>query len=77
MVREKVVKTVVKVFFFLIGKTHLEFNKTLIVLILKKIDAKSLKEFRSTSLCNMIYKIVTNLLVKMLQPHLDKLINLA
>ena len=44
--------------------------KTLIVLIPKADHPKHLKEFRTISLCNVLYKIITKVLVNRIRPFL-------
>ncbi|OMO86355.1 reverse transcriptase [Corchorus capsularis] len=51
-----------------------EFNGTLISLIPKCHGLTNLSQFRPISLCNTIYKLVTNILVLRLRPFLNKLI---
>ena len=50
-------------------------NDTLISLIPKGPNPKSLNNYRPISLCNTIYKIVSKIVVGRLKPHLDKLIS--
>ena len=50
-------------------------NDTLISLIPKGPNPKSLNNYRPISLCNTIYKIVSKIVVGRLRPHLDKLIS--
>lgn len=49
-------------------------NETLITLILKCLGANYLTLFRLISLCNIVYKVVTKIIVKRLRPMLPKLI---
>jgi hypothetical protein len=51
-----------------------EVNETIIVLIPKINDPVSLKYFRSISLCNVTYKIMTKCIANRLLPLLDGLI---
>lgn len=50
-------------------------NETLISLIPKCPNPKSLNNFRPISLCNSIYKVVTKIIVGCLRPFLDKLVS--
>ena len=52
-----------------------EVNKTLIVLIPKILGPETLSNYRPISLCNMIYKIVSKVLVAKLRPLLGNLIS--
>ena len=60
--------------FFLRGSMPREVNCSLIVLIPKVSNPTSVNHFRPISLCNIIYKIISKLLVDKLRPLLDKLI---
>ena len=48
--------------------------ETLIVLIPKTENPSHLKNFHPISLCNVIYKVITRLLVNRLRPFLDELV---
>jgi hypothetical protein len=61
--------------FFEIGKMHKEINKSLIVLILKVQNPTSFNHFRPISLCNVVYKTITKLIVSKLRPLLHKIIS--
>lgn len=50
-------------------------NDTSIVLIPKKDQSDELKDFRRTSLCNVIYKVVSKCLVNRLRPILHEVIS--
>ena len=50
-------------------------NRTHIVLIPKIQGPKTLGNYRTKSLCNSVYKIVTKIIVARLRPYLDKLIS--
>ena len=52
-------------------------NNTLVVLILKKENPISLMDFRPISLCRVIYKIITKVIVNRLKPSLPSLICLT
>lgn len=49
-------------------------NKTNIVLIPKIAGLESLGNYRPISLCNMVYKVVTKIIVARLRPHFGKLV---
>lgn len=49
--------------------------ETLITLISKCLNADCLTSFRPISLCNIVYKVVTKIIVKRLRPMLPKLIS--
>lgn len=46
----------------------------LIVLIPKVDQPRYLKEFRPISLCNVVYKVITKVVVQRLRPFLDDLV---
>ena len=50
-------------------------NRTNVVLIPKMAGLKSLGNYRPVNLCNIVYKIVTKILVARIRPHLDKLVS--
>ena len=50
-------------------------NTTHIALIPKIQGLKTLNNYRPTSLCNTVYKIVSKIIVARLRPYLDKLIS--
>ena len=50
-------------------------NKTLIVLIPKKLGMETISHFRPISLCNTIYKIVTKILVNRLKHLMPTLVS--
>lgn len=50
-------------------------NATFLALIPKKEGANSLNLFRPISLCNMMYKIITKVIVERLKPWLGNLIS--
>jgi hypothetical protein len=50
-------------------------NDTAIVLIPKGNYPEALKDFRSISLCNVIYKVVSKCMINQLRPVLDDLIS--
>ena len=61
--------------FFLRGFMPKEVNNSLIVLIPKITNPTSVNHFRPISLCNVVYKIISKILVSKLKPLLDKLIS--
>ena len=50
-------------------------NKTLIALIPKIQGPETLGNYRPISLCNMVYKVVTKIIMARLRPFLDKFIS--
>ena len=48
---------------------------TLIVLIPKVDNPKHLKQFRPISLCNVVYKIITKVLVNRVRPFLHEIVS--
>lgn len=52
-----------------------EANNSFIVLILKTTNPTSVNNFRPISLCNVVYKIISKLLVAKLRPLLHKIIS--
>lgn len=61
--------------FFSRGSMHKEVNASLIVLIPKISNPTSVNHFRPISLCNVVYKIISKLLVDKIRPLLDKMIS--
>ena len=55
----------------------MDLNKTLLVLIQKKKNADSLRDYRPISLCNVSYKIITKTVVNRIKPLLSRLIGPA
>lgn len=53
---------------FLTGEFDLKLNETLLVLIPKEENQETIKQFRHISLCNVIYKVITKVLVNRLKP---------
>lgn len=53
-----------------IGNILKAFNSTFLTLILKESGADELRKFISIALCNVIYKIITNVIENHLQPLL-------
>ncbi|GKC71020.1 RNA-directed DNA polymerase, eukaryota, reverse transcriptase zinc-binding domain protein [Tanacetum coccineum] len=62
--------------FFSNGKLLREVNSTLIALIPKVQDSKSVTDFRPIACCNVIYKCISKILTNRIKGGLDKLINL-
>jgi ribonuclease HI len=61
--------------FFRSGKMAEGVNDTVIVLIPKGPNPESLADYRSISLCNVVYKIISKCLVNRLRPILDSIIS--
>ena len=72
-VRNDVIKAVIS--FFTVGSMPKEVNSSLIVLIPKLSNPSSVNHYRPISLCNVVYKIISKILVKKLRPLLDKLVS--
>ena len=60
--------------FFIRGSMPKEVNSSLIVLIPKLSNPTTVDHFRTISLCNVVYKIISKLLVEKLRPLFDKLV---
>jgi hypothetical protein len=71
--KEDVIKGVKE--FFKIGHMPDGVNDTVIVLIPKKNDPESLRDFRPIRICNVIYKVVSKCLVNRLRPLLQEIIS--
>jgi hypothetical protein len=52
-----------------------DINQTFIILIPKKPNPSILQDFRSISLCNVIYKLIAKSLADRVQPHLSNYIS--
>lgn len=61
--------------FFENGRMSNEANSSLIILIPKTPNPTTVNNFRSISLCNVVYKIISKLLVAKLRPLLHKIIS--
>ena len=61
--------------FFELGSMPKEINNSLIVLIPKTQCPTSFNNFKPISLCNVIYKIISKLIVSKIRPFLHKLIS--
>ncbi|KAL0448194.1 UNVERIFIED_CONTAM: LINE-1 reverse transcriptase [Sesamum latifolium] len=61
--------------FFLNGKLLKQFNVTLLVLIPKVQAPSRVSDFRPISCCNVLYKVITKIIVQRLRPVLDRLIS--
>lgn len=61
--------------FFQFGSMPKEVNSSLIVLIPKVTNPSTVNHFSPISLCNVVYKLISKLLVAKLRPHLDKIIS--
>ncbi|XP_057820171.2 uncharacterized protein LOC131033064 [Cryptomeria japonica] len=62
-------------YFRRIGKFVREMNNMVIVLIPKKQECSTMMDFRSISLCNSLYKIMSKAMVNRLKPLLKKIIS--
>ena len=60
--------------FFHSGSLLKSFNHTFITLIPKKSFPDNVNQFRPTSLCNVIYKVISKILVNRLKPLMDQLV---
>ena len=56
------------------GNINLTFVAILIVPIRKDDNPRNLKEFRLISLCNVLFMLVSKVLVNWIQPHLDVIV---
>lgn len=72
-VGDDVIKAVTS--FFRIGSMPREVNNSLIVLIPKISNPTAVQHFIPISLCNVVYKIISKLLLAKLRTHLDKIIS--
>lgn len=70
---EDVIKAVTS--FFTNGSITKEINSSLIILIPKVLNPLSFKKYRLINLCNMIYKIISKILVSRIRPLLHKFIS--
>ncbi|KAL0455558.1 UNVERIFIED_CONTAM: hypothetical protein Slati_0895000 [Sesamum latifolium] len=61
--------------FFLNGKLLKQVNATLLVLIPKVQAPSRVSDFRPISCCNVLYKVITKIIVQRLRPVLDSLIS--
>ncbi|XP_030923475.1 uncharacterized protein LOC115950411 [Quercus lobata] len=61
--------------FFTLGSLPREVNSSLIVLIPKITNSSSVNHFRPISLCNVVYKVISKLLVAKMRPLMQKLIS--
>ena len=59
---------------FKYGKVLEYLNETLITLIPKCQSPESLNNYRPISLCNLIYKVVSKIIVNRIRPHIGKLV---
>lgn len=61
--------------FFVTNSLKTQINETRIILIPKNNNPYLINHFRPISLCNVLYKIIANILVNRIRPHIDKLIS--
>lgn len=73
IVKEDVIKAVR--IFFETGVMPKGVNDTMICLIPKGKDPQTVKDYRSISLCNVVYKVVSKCLVNRLRPFLEEIIS--
>ena len=67
--------TAVVLSFFMSGRLLAEINHTLVSLVPKSSAATSLTDIRPVSCCNLLYKIITEVLANMLQHVISELIS--
>ena len=72
VIGEDVIKAITS--FFTNGSITKEINSSLIILIPKVPNPLSFKKYRPISLCNMIYKIISKILVSRIRPLLHRFI---
>jgi len=63
--------------FFISGSLLKQMNHTLIALVPKSSHANSVGDFRPIACCNVIYKVISKILVARLRPVLGGIINLS
>ena len=73
MVGNDIIKAVTS--FFIRGSMPKEVNASLIVLIPKISNPTSVNHFKPINLCNVVYKIISKILVDKIRPLLDKMIS--
>ncbi|KAL0448195.1 UNVERIFIED_CONTAM: LINE-1 reverse transcriptase [Sesamum latifolium] len=73
IVKEEVTQAILE--FFLNGKIMKQVNATLLVLIPKVQAPSQVSDFRPISCCNVLYKVITKIIVQRLRPVLDSLIS--
>ncbi|KAL0420739.1 UNVERIFIED_CONTAM: LINE-1 reverse transcriptase [Sesamum latifolium] len=73
IVGEEVTQAILE--FFLHGKLLKQVNATLLVLIPKVQAPSRVSDFRPISCCNVLYKVITKIIVQRLRPVLDNLIS--
>ena len=61
--------------FFRLGSMPREVNRSLIVLIPKVTNPSNVNHFRPISLCNVVYKVISKILIAKLRSLLDKIIS--
>ena len=61
---------------FAIGKLDVEATEIFVVLIPKLDDPKSFNDFKPINLCNVVYKLIYEILVNKFCPFLQHLVNL-
>lgn len=71
IVGDDIIKAIIS--FFQLGSMPKEVNSSLIVLIPKISNPTSSQHFKPISFCNVVYKIISKLLVAKLKPLLEKL----
>lgn len=62
--------------FFLFGLMPRRVNTTILSLVPKTVDAKTMKDYRPIACCNILYKIISKIIVNILKATLQHMIEL-